>query len=304
MKPRKTRKRVKGGNITSSMVCSPIVRNKTISKKSCLTPKILLKIQKEYNEKKPESQQIKDTDYKTIWTKLNNTFRCKKEKCWLNQIKNKELRKKIEKYIFAPEQPAEWKKNPNEWLSNIDILEVLSQYEKANPTFHFIGPTPIDFDSPIRGSENTCVTKEMCQFSLKNEIEKGKKQIGIIFNLSKHTESGSHWVSLFIDLDSRLIYYFDSNGITSPSEIKTFIRRIDKEGKEIFHSSFQKKENTISHQKGNTECGMYSLFFIITMLTGEIEGRSVSQKEAIDFFSHTKIPDKYVESFRYKYFNV
>jgi hypothetical protein len=300
MNMRKTKKR-KGGKITSSMVCSPAVKNKTVSKQSCLTPKILLQIQKEYNSKKPEAQQIKDTDYSTIWRKLSERLNCKKEKCWLHQIQNTHLRKKMEKYLFAPEQPPEWKKNPNEWLSNIDILEVLTQYEEANPIFHFIGPTPIDFDSPIKGE--TCVTEEMCRFSLKSEMDKGKRKIGIIFNLSKHTESGSHWVSLFIDIDHSFIYYFDSNGITAPREIKTFIRRIMNEGKQLL-IVFKKKENTISHQSGNTECGMYSLFFIITMVTCEIEGRSISHGEAVKFFSNKKIPDDYVESFRHKYFNV
>ena len=49
--------------------------------------------------------------------------------------------------LFAPFHPDEWKQNPSAWLSNHDIFNVLAQYEKAYPEFHFIGPTPIDFDS-------------------------------------------------------------------------------------------------------------------------------------------------------------
>ena len=35
-------------------------------------------------------------------------------------------------------------------------------------------------------------------------------QIGIVFNLDKHDQEGSHWVSMFIDLKRDGIYYFDS----------------------------------------------------------------------------------------------
>ena len=36
--------------------CSPYIKNKTISKKSCLTPDILEKIRKSYNAKNPQKK--------------------------------------------------------------------------------------------------------------------------------------------------------------------------------------------------------------------------------------------------------
>ena len=36
----------------------------------------------------------------------------------------------LKKYTFAPKAPDEWKENPTEWLTSIDILEVMKQYEK------------------------------------------------------------------------------------------------------------------------------------------------------------------------------
>ena len=48
---------------------------------------------------------------------------------------------------FTPYKPTEWEKNPVEWLSNFDILNVLKQYEEKYSDFKFIGPTPIDFNS-------------------------------------------------------------------------------------------------------------------------------------------------------------
>jgi hypothetical protein len=31
---------------------------------------------------------------------------------------------------FAPESPPEWKKNPNEWLSSIDIMNVMNNMRR------------------------------------------------------------------------------------------------------------------------------------------------------------------------------
>ena len=35
-------------------------------------------------------------------------------------------------------------------------------------------------------------------------------KIGVIFNLDKHDQSGSHWVAMFIDLENKFFFYFDS----------------------------------------------------------------------------------------------
>lgn len=291
------------------MNCSPMVKNKTPVKNSCFTDEVLLKIKEEYNSGKPESEQIQETNIDDIWHELRRRLRCKKEKCWLNQIKNTNLRQQIEEYIFAPKQPPEWKQDPNTWLSNFDILNVLKQYEKAYPTFEFIGPTPIDFDTRL--SDKQCVTRDLCQFYLNEQKKNGKTKIGIIFNLSPHNKSGSHWVSLFIDLEEKHIFYFDSNGAKIPNEVFVFVNRICNEGEQMVPPIlFQMKENKIEHQSGNTECGMYSLFFIITMLTCEVEMdrkrkiEKMSLEDKIKLFSSVKIPDEYVEQFRYTFFNL
>ena len=41
-----------------------------------------------------------------------------------------------------------------------------------------------------------------------DDLEKeGKTKIGMVVNLDKHNKSGSHWVSLFIDLNNDQIYF-------------------------------------------------------------------------------------------------
>jgi hypothetical protein len=289
--------------------CSPIVKNKTPVANSCLLPEVLIRIKDEYNNTKPESEKIKKTDYNEIWHELKNrlTF-CENEKCWLNEIKNKQIKNEINEYIFAPNQPPEWKNNPKAWLSNFDILAVLKQYEQAHPKFKFIGPTPIDFDKRLG---EMCVTEDLCKFSLSNYKKSGKTKIGICFNLSPHTSGGSHWVSMFIDMDEQHIFFMDSNGMKCPTEIKIFIQRICQDAAKLNPPIvFKITQNEIEHQSENTECGMYSLFFITTMLTGEViidetrKIKNMTMADKIRLFSSVKIPDSYVAQYRYKFFNV
>lgn len=284
------------------MNCNPIV-DKISIKNSCYTPKILFMIRDAYNKDHDGEAKIKETDPAKLWKVLNARFvQCRKEDCWLNEIKNPDLKKRIDRYLFAPDKPYEWKSNPNEWLSNFDIMNVLEQYEQTYKHFEFIGPTPIDFDKVVNGR---CIQSELCKFDLQTHIKNGKTQIGVIFNLSPHTSSGSHWVSLFIDTNEQIIFYFDSAGEPIPAEIKMFVDRIQTQtlANYTFHQNWPNE-----HQMGNTECGVYSLFFIITMLTGNVNFykkrmHNMNMRQKIRLFKRHTIPDKYIEKYRNIYFN-
>ena len=51
--------------------CSPVVKNKTPIENSCFTTEVLQKIKSEYNQSKPESEKIKETDSNEIWNELS-----------------------------------------------------------------------------------------------------------------------------------------------------------------------------------------------------------------------------------------
>ena len=235
-----------------------------------------------------------------------NLVDCSTESCWLKELKNSRMMNKIKTYVFAPEQPPEWKNNPNEWLSNFDMLEVMDQYEQKYNNFEFIGPSTIDFDKILPDKRGKCVEDELCNFSLEDLIRRKKDKIGIIFNLDEYTGSGTHWVSMFVDISNKFIFFFDSAGTRVPKEIKVLANRIIKQGMElptpikfIFKQNYPKE-----HQYGASECGMYSLFCIITFLTGEVESKKFStSKEIIDYFKEKRIPDKYIHKYRNVYFN-
>ena len=303
------KKRQGGKNKTAKikpMNCSPLVKNKTVLNGSCFTDDVLYQLKKSYNKHHPVDR-IKSTKPDKIWIELKNRMTtCSKEDCWLDVIDDKDERKKLDKYLFSPDHPKEWNSDPDAWLSNYDIKDVIEQYEKTYPEFAFIGPTPIDFDKKPASMEGSCVWEELCNFSLAKYVKMGKTKIAVVFNLGKHDESGSHWVSMYIDLENKNIFYFDSAGDTIPDEIRVLRDRIVEQGKQMTPPIiFGYVENhPLEHQKGNTECGMYSLYFIITMITHQtIGGKHLSTEGKIKYFTKVRIPDNHVFKYRKKYFN-
>jgi hypothetical protein len=311
----KTRRR-HGGRTShklKQMNCNPIVKGKTIVKGSCFTQETIQKLKLSYNKHHPRNK-ILDTKPVAIWLELKKRFStCSKEDCWLHVIQDKAERAKLDHYLFAPDHPAEWNRTPDAWLSNFDIMKVLRQYEETYPNFRIIGPTPIDFDS--RSPTGNCVWQELCDFDLEKFMAKGKTKLSVVFNLSASDEPGSHWVSLFIDLEDKFIFFFDSAALPNkkediefiPHEIEALVKKImgqyvAKMGTELTYYD----NRGVDHQHGNTECGMYSLYFIITMLTGESKGRKIADyKKKIEMFKskNNKIPDVYVSKYRKIYFN-
>lgn len=312
----KSRPRINKTN-KSQMNCSPIVKNNRVNTQSCFTPEVISSIKAVFNKKNPQDP-IKDVDPTKIWWALKNRLDCQKEDCWLDSLFDYEMKEQIKRFIFAPKMPPEWKSNPDEWLSNFDIEDVMKQYQVSHPKFKFIGPTTIDFDSRPLEMGGRCVLEDLCTFDLARFIRAKKTKIGIVFNLDRFNQSGSHWVSAFIDIDNKFVFFFDSANNEIPPEIwqenppnmnvkKPFINRVLDQGLQLPTPIKFEFYNNLGHrhQKSNTECGMYSLFFIITMLTGTLPGSSnvLSIKQRIDLFLKKKISDKYVFQLRKVYYN-
>lgn len=272
--------------------CSPKDKNE-MNEFTCYTDKNLYKLRDLWNARHPDVQ-IMTNDPKEIHTDLTKYMSnvCSKESCWLKQnfMDNKTISELTDS--FAPVSPKEWKKNPNEWLSSIDIMKVMKQYEKAYKCFDFIGPTPIDFDTKMLYGE--CVWDELCNFSLSEQIKKGKTKIGIIFNTDPHDKPGQHWISMFINIKKKKIFFFDSVGDKAPKEIMVLVNRIIKQGKKINMNMKFDQNHPVEHQYGDTECGVYSLFFISHML----------EDKFTEHYMKTHIlKDDYMQKFRKVYFN-
>ena len=172
---------------------------------------------------------------------------------------------------FRPEKPESWKKNPNTWLSTVDINRVMEQYEDAYPNFQYLGANPIDFNKKIKN--NKCVVDELCKLDIKSVKKDGKDCLGMVFNTDPHNESGEHWFSLYIDLLGKnvkgepYIYYFDSLASKPKNEVVEFVKEVQEQCLDL-NKDIKFLYNDIKHQHKNTECGVYCLHFLVSMLKG------------------------------------
>jgi Ulp1 family protease len=90
----------------------------------------------------------------------------------------------------------------------------------------------------------------------------------MVFNLDKHNQSGSHWISLFINIAKREINFWDSFAMSPPAEVANLIKKVKAQGKKL-GINFKVQINMRKHQLKNTECGVYSINFIVEQLEGK-----------------------------------
>jgi hypothetical protein len=187
----------------------------------------------------------------------------------------------LKKTYLRPAQPEKWKDDPDMWLDSTNIEAVMKQYEEAYPQFEFMGPYPIDFAAPdpyqsASGGAQKCLIREICGLRIQESIQSGKRAIGIIYNLDPHFKDGSHWVANFIDIPKHKCYYFDSYGYEPPKQVQKFMKWLTTQDPKM-----KLMYNARRFQFQGSECGMYSLYFIIRMLMGD-EFRPFCRKQPRD----------------------
>jgi len=162
-------------------------------------------------------------------------------------------------------------------------------------------------------------------------------KIAIIPNLDEHWQSGSHWVALYADLVSGNIYFFDSYGYRPEPRIRGLVKRIaewkykkdtgktvdisienwmteNNKNKNEIEKKYDIRYSSIRNQYKNSECGVYSMNFVIRLLNGSgITDMTNVKKELshdigkegakFDDIIKEKLPDDAVNQCREIYFN-
>jgi hypothetical protein len=276
----------------ASKKCAPAIK---FDAGSCIDLPILVEMAKAYNKVNnnkiklhPRLETLNPKKYKKFLLKkikerYNNV--CDNQLCWTKQDfvdkMDKMMKEELLKYTFRPEGP----KGKFEWLNTTQLNDVMMQYEKAHPNFNFLGAVPMDFDKiPQLG---------IADLDLEKEYNNGKKRFGIIFNLDEHWQSGSHWVAAFVDLEQGINVFNDSYGIAPTPEVRKLLRRFSKFSEDKLGIRAEATHNKTKHQQGGSECGMYSLNFIISLLEGK----------TLDNLTETKIPDAQVNKLRPIFFH-
>jgi hypothetical protein len=213
--------------------------------------------------------------------------KCSTQKCWTTQDfishMNRAAKMELLKYTFRPDSPQ----GRFDWLSTFDINDSMSQYEKKYKDFKFYGAVPMDFadiNSPINSAD------------YRQLINEGITKVGVIFNLDDSNQPGSHWVAMYTDLDKGEILYFDSFAVKPEKRVRALMRkqaRFIMEHKKIPLEKLKIASNKVQHQKLNTECGVYSMNFLIRMARGD----------NFDKLCNTPIPDKEINKCRKVYFD-
>jgi len=270
--------------------CAPYVISR---EDSCFTYEQLKHIATNFNKSNPVKKITIHRKKAELWDAINtrlssecasNDEKCASndEKCWLQFNKTRDAQER-----FRPNMPSTWKHNPQEWLSNFDIQNVMSQYDKNS--FKFLGVFPSDYDYKL--AMNVCVAQELCNLDVHRLKAEGVTEIGIVFNTDPHYASGAHWVAVYACTNPRSnkfgFYYYDSNA-AEPSE---YIKKLHASIRSQFAATpglmtrFTLKSNNIRHQFKNTECGMFSMYFIIRML---------NKKKSFEQIIHEKLNDEII----------
>jgi len=201
---------------------------------------------------------------------MTRKTRCKTERCWLEkaQIDSQKKRLLANKY-FRPTMPDEWIDDPDMWLDSTNIGDVMKQYEETYPHFKFFGTNPIDFSAPDpynkeAAKQMKCLNDDICKMKLKHLRSEGKTALGFVYNLDPSNKGGSHWIASFTDIPGHKTYYFDSYGMKAPPQIARFMRSLTLQDPQM-----KLAYNARRFQYGNTECGVYSIYFLIRMLEGD-----------------------------------
>ena len=178
-------------------------------------------------------------------------------------------KKELLKRYFRPTMPEGWSDDPDMWLDSTNIADVIKQYEEVYPEFKFYGTNPIDFAAPNpynqeAAAQNKCLQDEICKLNLSDSLKAGKTKLGFVYNLDPSNKGGSHWIASFTDIPGHKTYYFDSYGMEPPPQIARFMRSMT-----LQDPKMKLAYNSRRFQYGDTECGLYCLYFLIRMLKGD-----------------------------------
>lgn len=273
--------------------CSPVNESNTL----CISIKALRKIISIWNSFNTINLKPKNGSSIAMYKCLNDKLKryCGSDKYWLwcsiiemlaeKSIKpnganlNKILKIKrdlraIAKRELKPEKPLSWYKNPKTWLSNFDIQNVMLQYEQTKKyKYTFLGVFPIDFSVALDNGK--CIYSEFCTIDIVKYAKQNKRFIGLITNLDKHDQSGSHWTSTFLVIDPTLqtygAYYYDSTGKSVPSYLMKFLIMVKHQCDNLYpEKRFVIYQNKKQHQYKNSECGVFSMVFQIRWINKHI----------------------------------
>jgi hypothetical protein len=225
---------------------------------------------------------------------------CKSESCVLGRLEKLIVArgKKDEKLLrdsLAKHFKGAGPRETLELTSNFDLDGTLSRWALEFPTFFPYPYAMMDF-----ASERSALARWSVADVLAGEKTGGRpmETAGCILNTDVSSGRGKHWVCVFVDARNGRgksesnpvsVEYFNSAGNPPPREVTRWM--------EGTRDALVQARNchittcvvtSVKHQRSDTECGLYALFYI----RARLEGRPVSA------FEGKRIPDGDMTAFR------
>ena len=285
--------------------------NTTICNESCgikpgeaCSSKPILNIMEEFAKSLDITVDInQNEDYsraiKPVLKAIRDKLDCKTEACILKNSKFVRFAEKrnISEPILSQELKKRFKpKGPRKtkaWLSNVNIDGTLSywveefpffpcpytmmDFEKTNTLFNYIDLSKVFTQESTISLHGERVISQLCD------------SFACVLNTDVSTGPGKHWVSVFVDNRNPTITieYFNSAGNPVTKPVSRWMDKQEELLKKLkpVQKIYLTQKN---HQKEDTECGMYSLYFIRCRLEGN----------SYNMFLNDDIPDAAMVKFR------
>jgi len=237
----------------------------------------------------PGASQKPEVEQESIVEKLMEKTGCQDQRCLLlsdfiyDKIPATEIKQSLER-DFKVGGPKD-----SSLLTNVNIDGVMKQW-----ALHFKDFYPCRFS--MRNHEE--VQDELAKVKFQDLYNKGFRTFGCVLNTDTYDGRGIHWMGLFVDMRDKVweICLYNSSGRLPPKEYDTWMVRRKIELEKIAPPGVKvvlAPMNRIPHQELDTECGVYSLFFIWAKLN----------KQMTEVFHKGKIRDKYMYEFRQHLFD-
>jgi Ulp1 protease family, C-terminal catalytic domain len=158
----------------------------------------------------------------------------------------------------------------NDLLSNFNEDNIMRHLSQFDDTFYGCDVQLMDFPE-THYKFSTSLTNFLDDNYKK--INNGKiKHMGCVINTLRSdgdiSEIG-HWVAIFADFSNHTIEYFNSSGKSAPVTVFKWMKYFckiykDKTGNECSAINV----SNVFHQKSDTECGVYAIYFISARMLG------------------------------------
>ena len=248
------------------------------------------------------AKKIKDDD---VVDKVKNVLKCNNESCVLThkefvKFANNECNGQNPlSYDLSVYFKTSGPRNDTTLLNNYNIDNTLILWAREFKNFYPCSFSMIDFKTVT----NEFGSIDLAQLINENNIFYedpiyGKqygpfKTFGCVLNTDVSTGKGKHWVCVFVDCrptNTWTVEYFNSSGNPPHKDVTEWMETQKNNLLKLNNSVKTIVVTNIVHQKGNTECGMYVLYYIRSRLDGisysHFKNNRIDDNEVTEFRKH------------------